>query len=196
MKKGSSIEYVSENRIFTDADDYSMEIELPLADCPQNLDIFGMITRKDVDTGDIFFDAVLQDTNFFKRGAVVITGITQESVKVQFLEKRSYQNFFPRFDETYIDELDYAQRTNTIGSLRGADVSRSITAPMALAQSQPQVIVQESKELKAIIARLNERLDEPFVTVNTVTSDKGIKQAQDEYQRLMNNKSPKSKSNT
>ena len=175
LKKGSSIEYVSENRIFTDADDYSMEIELPLADCPQNLDIFGMITRKDVDTGDIFFDAVLQDTNFFKRGAVVITGITQESVKVQFLEKRSYQNFFPRFDETYIDELDYAQRTNTIGSLRSADVSRSITAPMALAQSQPQVIVQESKDLKEIIARLNERLDEPFVTVNTVTGDKGIK---------------------
>ncbi|MBQ6166650.1 MAG: hypothetical protein IJK41_04355 [Muribaculaceae bacterium] len=35
LKKGSSIEYVSENRIFTDADDYSMEIELPLADCPQ-----------------------------------------------------------------------------------------------------------------------------------------------------------------
>ncbi|MBQ3364411.1 MAG: hypothetical protein IJG42_10740 [Muribaculaceae bacterium] len=30
----------SENRIFTDADDYRMEIELPLADCPQNLDIF------------------------------------------------------------------------------------------------------------------------------------------------------------
>ena len=46
---------LSENRIFTDADDYSMEIELPLADCPQNLDIFGMITRKDFDTGDIFF---------------------------------------------------------------------------------------------------------------------------------------------
>ena len=37
LKKGSSIEYVSENRIFTDADDYSMEIELPLANCPQNL---------------------------------------------------------------------------------------------------------------------------------------------------------------
>ena len=115
-----------------------------------------------------------------------------------------------------IEALDYAQRTNTIGSLRSADVcinwaaarqsasefasalalhqfSRSITAPMALAQSQPQVIVQESKDLRDIIARLNERLDEPFVTVNTVTGDKGIKQAQDEYQRLMNNKSPKSK---
>jgi hypothetical protein len=54
-------------------------------------------------------------------------------------------------------------------------------------------IKQDSKDLKEIIARLNERLDEPFVTVNTVTGDKGIKQAQDEYQRLMNNKSPKSK---
>ena len=92
-----------------------------------------------------------------------------------------------------IEALDYAQRTNTIGSLRSTDVSRSITAPMALAQSQPQVIVQESKDLKEIIALLNERLDEPFVTVNTVTGDKGIKQAQDEYQRLMNNKSPKNK---
>ena len=90
-----------------------------------------------------------------------------------------------------IEALDYAQRTNTIGSLKSADVSRSITAPMALAQSQPQVIVQENKELKETIARLSERLDEPFVTVNTVTGDMGIKQAQDEYQRLMNNKSPK-----
>ena len=92
-----------------------------------------------------------------------------------------------------IEALDYAQRTNTIGSLKSADVSRSITAPMALAQSQPQVIIQENKEIKEIIARLSERLDEPFVTVNTVTGDMGIKQAQDEYQRLMNNKSPKSK---
>ena len=115
-----------------------------------------------------------------------------------------------------IEALDYAQRTNTIGSLRSADVcinwaaaqqraselasalalhqfSRTITAPMALAQSHPQVIVQENKELKEIIARLSERLDEPFVTVNTVTGDMGIKQAQDEYQRLMNNKSPKNK---
>ena len=46
MKKGSSIEYVSENRIFIDADDYSMEIELPLADCPQNLDIYAINTTE------------------------------------------------------------------------------------------------------------------------------------------------------
>ena len=41
--------------------------------------------------------------------------------------------------------------------------------------NNPLSIKQESKELKAIIARLNERLDEPFVTAGTVTGDKGIK---------------------
>ena len=64
LKKGSSIEYVSENRIFTDAEDYSLEIELPLAECPQNIAVFGHLTRKDVDTDKIFFDAVLQGTKF------------------------------------------------------------------------------------------------------------------------------------
>ena len=41
-----------------------------------------------------------------------------------------------------IEALDYAQRTNTIGSLRQSDVSRTITAPAVLAQSHaPMVIV-------------------------------------------------------
>ena len=92
-----------------------------------------------------------------------------------------------------IEALDYAQRTNTIGSLRGSDVSRSIIAPAAIANMQPQIIVQENAELRETIKRLKDRLDEPFVTVNTVTGDLGIKQAQDSYQRLMNNKSPKNK---
>ena len=63
LKKGSSIEYVSENRIFTDADDYTMEIELPLAGCAQNMAIFGMLTRKDVDVDNIFFDAASENSN-------------------------------------------------------------------------------------------------------------------------------------
>ena len=92
-----------------------------------------------------------------------------------------------------IEALDYAQRTNTIGSLRKADVSRSLTTPATLANMQPQIIVQENAELRETIKQLKERLDEPFFTVNTVTGDLGIKQAQDSYQRLMNNKSPKSK---
>lgn len=101
-----------------------------------------------------------------------------------------------------IEAMDYAQRTNTIGSLRADDVSRSITAPMVAAQQQREVRViverseQEQKpdtELSSTIRRLNERLDEPFVTINTIEGDYGIKQAQDEYDKLIRNKTPKSR---
>ena len=47
----------------------------------------------------------------------------------------------------------------------------------------PLFTKQESKDLKDIIARLNERLDEPFVTAGTVTGDKGIKLVQAECKR-------------
>lgn len=103
-----------------------------------------------------------------------------------------------------IEALDYAQRTNTIGSLKAADVSRSITAPMVLAQqgqspqvvvnqSTPTIVVEQNSEFVETMKRLSQRLDEPFVTVNTVTGDYGIEKAQDDYNRLIKNKSPKSK---
>lgn len=105
-----------------------------------------------------------------------------------------------------IDALDYAQRTNTIGSLRGEDVSRTIAPQLVLPKQQPQVIRMEPHQqvspslgegtkvaLESVIRQLKERLDEPFVTVNTVSGDTGIKQAQDEYEKLMRNKTPKSR---
>lgn len=104
IKDGSSFEYHSDNRLFQDRDDYSLSIELPLG-CPQNDAIFGNINRKDVDVDGIYFAAEIICDNFQKRGAVAITAITDEMVKVQFLEKRSYQNFYPDFDKRYVDEL-------------------------------------------------------------------------------------------
>lgn len=109
-----------------------------------------------------------------------------------------------------INALDYAQRTNTIGSLRADDVSRTI-APVAYStpqQQQPIIVQQQSDGLataaivqntKAMqdyadtMKQLQQRLNEPFVTVNTVTGDTGIKQAQDEYDTLIRNKTPKSR---
>ena len=109
-----------------------------------------------------------------------------------------------------INALDYAQRTNTIGSLRADDVSRVIIGTGAVASPSPQpVIIQAPTDNVASAAlaqsaavlskyeetmnRLNQRLNEPFVTVNTVTGDTGIKQAQEEYDTLIRNKSPKSR---
>lgn len=103
-----------------------------------------------------------------------------------------------------IEALDYAQRTNTIGKLNAADVSRSITAPILLATRQqtsknvdsqpaPTVIVEQNSEFVETMKRLSQRLDEPFVTVATITGDKGINKAQEDYERLIRNKSPKAK---
>ena len=113
-----------------------------------------------------------------------------------------------------IEALDYAQRNNTIGSLRSEDVSRSLAlnyaqaSNIASSQPTPTVIVQSPqadaqteiaagsafiREYADIMRQLKDRLNEPFVTVNTVTGDTGIKQAQDEYDQLIRNKTPKSR---
>ena len=97
-----------------------------------------------------------------------------------------------------IEALDYAQRNNTIGSLRLGDLNMS--APSASAPSSSPAATAQMQQLAATnamlmgaIAKLNRRLNEPFVTVNTVTGDTGIKKAQTDYERLMRNKTPKSK---
>lgn len=108
-----------------------------------------------------------------------------------------------------INALDHAQRTKPIGSLRADDVSRAISPNAVSAQQVQPIVVQAPTDNVASAAlaqsaaalskyektmsQLSKRLNEPFVTVNTVTGDKGIKQAQDEYDRLMRNKSPKSR---
>lgn len=109
-----------------------------------------------------------------------------------------------------INALDYAQRTNTIGSLRADDVSRAISPNAVSTQQVQQPIVVQAptdnvasaalaqsaavlSKYEETMSRLSQRLNEPFVTVNTVTGDTGIKQAQEEYDTLIRNKSPKSR---
>lgn len=99
-----------------------------------------------------------------------------------------------------IEALDYAQRTNTIGSLRPDDVSRSITANNSLVRiaesdGSPALMVAAAVRMSQTVDNLTNRLDEPFVTINTVTGPHGINQAQDEYSRLISNKSPKKRRN-
>lgn len=97
-----------------------------------------------------------------------------------------------------IDALDYAQRTNTIGSLRAEDVSRSIRAGDSLARmsedrgTSAMMVGAVLKNAEALTA-LNARLNEPFVTVNTVAGDHGINRAMEEHARLINNITPKTR---
>lgn len=106
LKKGTSFEYVAENRLFGGADGYSLTITFPLKDCPQNLVVFGHINRKDVSAGKVIFDCELRDRNFHRAGCITITEINEAEVKTQFLDGRSEQNFDRTFDKVYINELN------------------------------------------------------------------------------------------
>lgn len=113
-----------------------------------------------------------------------------------------------------LEALDTAQRTNKVGTLSDEYVTKSITAPTVLAESYTkaqrtpkQVVVNNMPEKPSqspqterafsdyaeTMRLLRQRLDEPFVTVNSVTGDIGMKRAQDEYCKLIRNKTPKSR---
>ena len=106
LKKGSSFDYVSENRSFSDADDYTLSITLPLAGCPQNIAIFGHVNRADFTHRSIVKEASLIDNAMCKNGVVTVVEADETDVKVQFLEGRSVQNFETTLDDIYINELD------------------------------------------------------------------------------------------
>jgi hypothetical protein len=106
IKSGSSFEYVSENRLFTGSDGYTLSIDFPLKDCAQNQAIFGLINRRDIALGTLRFNCEISDKNVFLSGTLTITKLTETVVTGQFLEGRSAQNFDDTFDDIYINELD------------------------------------------------------------------------------------------
>ena len=91
-----------------------------------------------------------------------------------------------------IQALDYAQKNNTIGSISSDMVSSDTTAASAIAR-MGITSSNSDNSLGNTLQQLNRRLNEPFVTVNTMTGDHGIVQAQEEYDIYIRNKTPKSR---
>ncbi|MDE7180295.1 MAG: phage tail tape measure protein, partial [Muribaculaceae bacterium] len=95
-----------------------------------------------------------------------------------------------------IEALDYAQRTNTIGSIKDEDVSRSIRA------ADSMVRIAESNDSSALMiaaiahnaetmASLNERLKYPIDAAVSIAGEHGVAHAEDRYHMYLRNKSPK-----
>lgn len=66
LKKGTSFEYVRENRMFSGSDGYILTITFPLKDCPENHAIFGHIDRANVVAQKVIFDCEIRDRGFYK----------------------------------------------------------------------------------------------------------------------------------
>lgn len=95
-----------------------------------------------------------------------------------------------------INALEHAQRNNTIGTFKLGGFVPPRQPERTAIQTAPQTetnayLTTVMGEMTNVFNRLNEQLNKPFVTINTVTGDYGIKKAQDDYNRLMKNKNPK-----
>lgn len=103
-----SFQYNVENPFVTEAEGYSMSIEVLLF-AGRNLDIFGMVHRLDADIDTVRFDAQIISPQYCASGVVAIVGISRSKVKLQFLQGRSAQNFNSRIDSVYVNELDLGE---------------------------------------------------------------------------------------
>ncbi len=95
-----------ENRLFSNSDGYSFDIEIPLRDSRVNSEIFGVIWRKDAEIEKLKFSAILIAQNVVMRGIVAIVSVSDKTLSIQFLEGRSAQNFERDLEEKYINELE------------------------------------------------------------------------------------------
>lgn len=105
LKKGTSFDFISENRFFTGADSYTLSITFPIKGCAQNIEIFGHIYRKDFDFNTEMLDCEIHDRHFHKYGCISIVSVSETEVKTQFLEGRSATNFHSSLDDMYINEM-------------------------------------------------------------------------------------------
>ena len=113
VKPGTSFEYVAENRAFTKADSYTMEIIFPMKGCQRNIDIFGHLHRQDAEHGTVRLPAeIVAGPHFRKKGVITVVSASDTEIKGQFLEGRSVQNFDKTFDNIYIDEMDLRDITH------------------------------------------------------------------------------------
>lgn len=96
------------------ADSFFLRSSLSLAGCAENIAIFGHLHRADVEVEKVIFDCEIIDRTFYKAGVITITELSEVSVKTQFLEGRSVQNYDDTFDDIYINELELGLLPTTL----------------------------------------------------------------------------------
>ena len=116
LKEGSSFEYVRENPLFTEAEGYSLEIEFPLKDQPENILIFGALHVQGVDIIGSTLPCEIDTGILRKTGILAVTSVSEVEIKCQFLEGTSMQNYLNGLPDSYICDLDYSAYDGTGGA--------------------------------------------------------------------------------
>ena len=134
LKKGTSFDFISENRLFSGADSYTLSITFPLKDCPENEAIFGPLRflSPENPVSEMIFDCEIRDRSFVRSGAITVISIEEGEVKTQFLEGRSVRNFDKTFDNVYINEI------SIFGAFKPNNHIPATTTPEAAWSASPE----------------------------------------------------------
>ena len=112
IKSGSSFKFYRENIYFTEAEDYTLDVTLPLQGCPENLDIFSAIHRPEMSAVPLIgkkypFHFISPPLDI--SGSAIVTEVNEMEVKVQLLAGATgigYDSIDSLGHDVYIDELD------------------------------------------------------------------------------------------
>lgn len=109
LKAGTSFKLTRVNPYFEDQGDYTFDVQLPLAGCKANQDIFGPIHRAEmplVPQVGQKYDMQLIAPPIEISGYAQITNVTEAEVKVQLVAGRSSFNRAIEDNEVYVDDMD------------------------------------------------------------------------------------------
>lgn len=116
VKAGTTFTLTRENPTFSDQGDYTFDVQLPLAGCPENQRIFGPLHHLQQPAAPTVTAATAANTYHLIAppldisGTYIITSITDEEVKVQLTAGRTALNVSAADDllseDIYVDELD------------------------------------------------------------------------------------------
>lgn len=109
IKSGSSFKFYRENIYFTEAEDYTLDVTLPLQGCPENLDIFTAIHRPEMSLVHLIgkkypFHFISPPLDI--SGSAIVTEVNEKEVKVQLLAGATGLDLETIGKDIYIDELD------------------------------------------------------------------------------------------
>ena len=107
IDEGQTLKLVREDTYFTKSGTYTYNISLP-ALCPENIAIFGALSRKEVSksAGIKFSARLIVNNHDVLNGTATVTSITDTEIKVQLMGGNSELNFYTKNEKRYLDELD------------------------------------------------------------------------------------------
>ncbi len=113
-----TIKVTRENPFFTQSGSYTLDVDIPMS-IYQNAVFFKHLNRMQVKKMPVKMSAVLvADNHPLLTGSAIVNSINDKVVKVQLVGGNSDINYTARFENVYIDEIDYGELSTIPGMER------------------------------------------------------------------------------